>query len=174
MVVSIFLCPSSCLTRRMSLVWSYFMVAKWCRRFRIGMFLSCGWLSFLASRFLILRHTSPILREEGNGLSVVYLWRYVLRVSAVCGLSLNERELCPLHPSALMIPCSVSTWFLFMVANSIASNPVSSRIVKIVAYFYGEAEIILCMFSVVGISGILRSALNLGFSHSMLLTLVNH
>ena len=85
----------------------------------------------------------------------------------MCCLSLNERELCPLHPSALIIPCSASMLFLCIVAGSCASSPVSARIVKIVAYFRGEAEIFLLMFSVVGISGIFRSVLYLGFSHWM-------
>lgn len=55
----------------MSFVWSYFIVAKWCLRFRIGMFLSWDSLSFLASRFRVLLHISPIDRDEGNGFSCV-------------------------------------------------------------------------------------------------------
>lgn len=44
-----------------------------------------------------------------------------------------------------------------VVASSCPSSPVSSNIVNIVAYFSGDALMILCMFSVIGISGILRS-----------------
>jgi len=89
----------------------------------------------------------------------LYLARYVLSRSAVACLSLHERELCPLHPSALMMPLSASIWFLGIVASSIPSSPVSLRIVKIVAYLFDDADIILFTFSVVGIRGILRSAL---------------
>ena len=74
------------------------------------------------------------------------------------GLSLNERELCPLHPVALIIPLSASICVRCMVSSSLPSSPVSLRMVKIVAYFRDEAEIILSMFSVVGINGIFRSA----------------
>jgi len=131
------------------------------------MFLSCGSLIFWASRFLILRHTSPMLLDDGNGLFAVYFVMYVLSMSAVCCLSLNDRELCPLHPCALMIPLSRSMSFLCMVASSCASKPVSARIVKIVAYFGGDALMILVMFSVVGMSGIFLSHLKYGFFHSI-------
>ena len=57
-----------------------------------------------------------------------------------------------------MIPLSASIWFLCIVANSIPSKPVSLRIVKMVAYFVDDAEIILSMFSVVGIRGIFLSS----------------
>ena len=143
----------------MSLVWSYFMVAKWCLRFRIGMFLSSGWLSFLASRFLVLLHVSPIDRDDGNGLSCVNSAKYSLSISAVWALSLNDRELCPLHPLAFMIPCVVSMFLRSIFASSCASNPVSASIVKIVAYFGVDADIILLMFSVVGMRGIFLSHL---------------
>ena len=89
----------------------------------------------------------------------MYLLKYVLSKSAVACFSLNERELCPLHPSALMIPLSASICVLGIVANSIPSNPVSFKIVKIVAYFRDDAEIILSMFAVVGIRGIFLSTL---------------
>jgi len=121
------------------------------------MFLSCGWLRVCASRFRALCHISLIDLELGNGLFVVFLARYVLSISAVCVLSLNERELCPLHPVAVIIPCSVSMSFLCVVASSCPSSPVSVRIVKIVAYLGVDALMILLMFSVVGIIGIFLS-----------------
>jgi len=55
------------------------------------------------------------------------------------------------------MPCSASMSFRCVVTSSRASIPVSARIVKIVAYFFVHAHIILFMFSVVGIKGILRS-----------------
>lgn len=100
-----------------------------------------------------------------------YLARYVLSISAVFGLSLNDRELCPLHLCTLIIPCSWSMSFLCVVTSSCASSPVSASIVKIVAYFGIDADMILLMFSVVGISGILRSVLYFAFSHWMPLVL---
>lgn len=93
MVVSSFLCPSSALIRRMSFVWSYFCVAKWCRRFRMGILVSSGWLRFRATFFLVLLHSSPIAWEFGKGLLSVYLWRYILSMSAVLAFSLIVREL---------------------------------------------------------------------------------
>ena len=89
----------------------------------------------------------------------MYFVRYVLSRSAVDCLSLNERELCPLHPFTLMIPLSESICVLSVVASSIPSKPVSARIVNIVAYLFDDAEIILFMFAVVGINGIFRSCL---------------
>jgi hypothetical protein len=97
--------------------------------------------------------------EFGNGLFAVYVARYVLSISAVFCLSLNERELWPLHPCALIIPCSWSMSFLCVVTSSCASSPVSARIVNIVAYFLFVAAMILLMFSVVGMSGSFRSHL---------------
>lgn len=152
----------------MSLVLSYVIVAKWCLRFRIGMFFRCGCLSVSASLFLVCRHVSDMALLFGNGLFFVYSVRYVLSISAVVALSLMLRELCPLHPCTLIIPFSASMSFLCVVTNSWASMPVSARIVKIVAYFLVDALIILLMFSVVGISGILRSHLYFGLSHLML------
>jgi len=143
----------------MSLVLSYVIVAKWCLRFRIGMFFRFGWLRFSATCFLVSLHASPIACEFGNGLFFVCSVRYVLSISAVMVLSLMLRELCPLHPCTLIIPFSASMSFLCVVTSSWASMPVSARIVKIVAYFLVDADIILLMFSVVGISGILRSHL---------------
>jgi hypothetical protein len=123
------------------------------------MVFSCGSLSLLASLSLVCLHISPIAFEFGNGLFPVYLVRYSLSICAVCGLSLSDLELCPLHPCALIIPCSASMSFLCVVTSSCASNPVSARIVKIVAYFLDDALMILLMFSVVGISGIFLSHL---------------
>ena len=65
----------------------------------------------------------------------------------MAGLSLNDRELCPLHPLAFVIACVESMSFLWIVASSCASNPVSARIVKIVAYLWVDAAIILSMSS---------------------------
>jgi len=158
----------------MSFVWSYFIVAKWCLRFRIGMFLSCGWLSLVARWFLVSLHASPNACAFGNGLFSVYLARYVLSICAVVALSLMLRELCPLHPCTLIIPFSASMSFRCVVTNSWASIPVSARIVNMVAYFLVDADIILFMFSVVGISGILRSHLYFGLSHFMWLVSANH
>jgi hypothetical protein len=101
----------------------------------------------------------PMLFEFGNGLFPLYFARYVLSISAVCGFNLIDLELCPLHPCALMIPCSWSMSFRCVVTSSCPSSPVSARIVKIVAYFSVAALMILFMFSVVGIRGILRSHL---------------
>jgi len=101
----------------------------------------------------------------GNGLFPVYLLRYALSMSAVFGHSLIERELCPLHPCAFITPRSASMSVLCVVSSSLVSSPVSLSIVKIVAYFLPVAEITLSMFAVVGIMGILRSHLYLGFSH---------
>jgi len=89
----------------------------------------------------------------------LYFCKYILNRSAVDDLSLNERELCPLHPSALIIPLSASICFLCVLANSIPSKPVSAKIVKIVAYFLVDADMILFMFSLVGIKGIFLSHL---------------
>ena len=89
----------------------------------------------------------------------MYLSRYALSISAVFGLSLIERELCPLHPCTLIIPCSGSMSCLRVVTSSWASIPVSARIVKIVACFVLVAAMILLMFSVVGMSGIFLSHL---------------
>lgn len=69
----------------------------------------------------------------------MYSDKYVLSRSAVDVLSLSERELCPLHPCALMIPLSASICFLCVVASSIPSKPVCVKIVKIVAYFLDDA-----------------------------------
>ena len=113
----------------------------------------------VANRLRVLLHLSHIRFAFGNGLSVVYLCKYALNKSAVCGLSLNERELCPLHPCTLIIPCSASTSVLVVVASSCVSIPVCSRIVKMVAYFLEDALITLYMFSVVGIRGIFLSHL---------------
>lgn len=88
-------------------------------------------------------------------------------------LSLNDRLLCPLHPLAFMIPCAVSMLLSSIVASSCASNPVSARIVKMVAYFGVDALIILLMFSVVGIRGIFLSHLKYGRFHSMPFVLQN-
>ncbi len=65
----------------------------------------------------------------------------------------------------MIIPCAVSMSFCCMFESSCPSSPVSVKIVKSVAYFLLEAEMILFMFSVVGISGIFRSHLKYGFSH---------
>jgi hypothetical protein len=58
-----------------------------------------------------------------------------------------------------MIPYVVSMFLRSIVASSCASNPVSASIVKIVAYFGVDADIILLMFSVVGMRGIFLSHL---------------
>jgi hypothetical protein len=116
---------------------------------------------------------SPMFLDVGNGLFAVYFARYILSMCAVCCLSLNERELCPLQPCAESIPCCWSMSFRCVVTSSWASNPVSARIVKMVAYFVFDAEMILLMFSVVGISGIFRSVLYVGFVHWILLVLQN-
>ena len=76
---------------------------------------------------------SPMYFEHGNGFCCGCLAGYCLSISAVLSFSLNERELCPLHPVALIIPLSVSISVLCVVASSCASSPVSARIVKIVA-----------------------------------------
>jgi hypothetical protein len=55
--------------------------------------------------------------------------------------------------------------FLLVVASSWVSNPVSSSILKIVAYLAEVALMILWMFSVVGIRDTLRSHLYFGFFH---------
>ena len=54
----------------------------------------------------------------------------------------------------LIIPCSESILFLWTLCSSPPSAPISDRIVKIVAYFRVDAEIIFVTFSVVGISGV--------------------
>jgi hypothetical protein len=56
--------------------------------------------------------------------------------------------------------------------SSYAFSPVSARIVKIVAYFGFDADMILLMFSVVGMRGIFRSDLYFGFIHWIPLVLV--
>ena len=60
-----------------------------------------------------------------------------------------------------------------VVASSCPSTPVSLRMVKIVAYFRVEADIILSTFAVVGMSGIFRSHLYFGLVHWMLLVWQN-
>ncbi len=64
-----------------------------------------------------------------------------------------------------MIPCVMSMSLSPVVTSSWAFNPVSARIVKIVAYFGVDADIILLMFSVVGIRGIFLSHLKYGRFH---------
>ena len=91
--------------------------------------------------------------------------RYVLSISAVLALSLILRELCPLQPCALMIPLSLSMYWRVVLASSQPSNPVSFRIVKIVANLGVDAEIILSMSAVFGMSGIFLSHLYLGLDH---------
>lgn len=118
---------------RMSFVWSYFMVAKRCLRFLMVAVLSCGSLNCLASRLRFFLQRSPMYFEHGKGVCSGCLVRYCLSISAVLSLSLNDRELCPLHPVALTIPLSASMLFLCIVSSSLASSPVSARIVKIVA-----------------------------------------
>jgi len=83
-------------------------------------------------------------------------------MSAVCVLSFRLLELCPLHPCTLIIPCSASMSVLLVVASSCGAIPVCSRIVNMVAYFLEHADMILYMFSVVGIKGIFLSYLYLG------------
>jgi hypothetical protein len=60
-----------------------------------------------------------------------------------------------------------------MVESSGPSSPVSARIVKIVAYLVDEADMILLMFSVVGIMGIFLSHLKYGCVHLIPLVLQN-
>ena len=126
---------------------SYVVVANLCLRFLSGIFLSSGCWSFLAKLFRVLLHIFPMYIASGNGFSVVYLFRYCLSISAVSGFSLKLRDLCPLHPCALIIPCCLSMLFLVTVDSSCPSNPVSSSIVNIVAYFFDVLAIIfLCVF----------------------------
>ena len=94
-------------------------------------------------------------------------------MSAVFCFSFIERELCPLHPCALIIPCSLSMYCLVMVASSCPSKPVSFRIVKIIAYLRVDADMILSIFAVVGMIGIFRSHLYFGFVHWILLVWQN-
>jgi len=165
MVVSIFLCPNRCFTRRMSFVLSYSVVAWWCLRFRSGIIRIWGLLSLSASRLRNLLHISLIRLDWGNGYCVVYLSRYVRSRSVVRGLSFMLLLLCLLHPCTLIMPLSASMSALFVVANSWVSMPVCSRIVKITEYFHEDALIILYMFSVVGIKGTLLSYGYLGLSY---------
>jgi len=129
------------------------------------MSLICGLLSLSETRFLNLRHISHILLAFGNGYSPVYLHKYALSKSVVCGLSFKLLELCPLHPITFMIPLSASMSARLVVDSSRVSTPVCSSIVNITEYFHEDAEITLYIFSVVGIRGIFLSYLNLGFSN---------
>jgi len=95
----------------------------------------------------------------GNGFSPLWIARYLLSISAVLAFSLILRELCPLQPCALITPFSLSMYWRVVLASSQPSKPVSFRIVKIVANLGVEAEIILSMFAVVGMSGIFLSHL---------------
>jgi len=74
----------------------------------------------------------------------------------------------------LMMACVCSNWFRCVWCSSSPSTPVSAISLNMVANLSVVAEIILFTWSVVGMIGVVKFHLNLGFSHLSSLVLVYH
>ncbi len=107
----------------------------------------------------------------GNGYSLWSFAKYSPSISVVRVFSLYVPDACPFVPLMLIILCSKSMLFLCVLCSSCPSAPVSTKMVKIVAYRFVDADIIFSMLAVVGIMGVFASHLYLGASHWSLFAL---
>ena len=90
---------------------------------------------------------------------------YSLSISAVFCFSLYVAESCPFVPVMVIFPSSRFILLLGVLCSSSPSAAISAIIVKMVANFLLDAEIIFVTLSVVGIMGVPSVSLKYGFSY---------